>query len=99
MRQTITLIACALLAACILCTAGCAARPAPLAPPDPQSVYRVRASLLNVHKCPNMNCDVIEDLTTGQEVAAISPNMGGWVMVRVLSSGHEGYVEARFLAR
>jgi len=62
-------------------------------------VYRVQAGLLNLVKCPSVNCDVIEDLHAGQEVAVISPQMGGWVMVRVLATGHEGYAQVRFLGR
>lgn len=90
----------AVLAACLLAGAGCAASaPAPAPRAAPQAMYRVRASLLNLLKCPNVNCDVIEDLHDGQEVAVLSPVLNGWVMVRLPATGREGYVEARFLTR
>lgn len=83
----------------LLLGAGCAASaPAPEAPAGPQATARVRAGLLNLLKCPSVNCDVLEDLHAGQEVTILSPLMNGWVMVR-LPSGREGYVKASFLAR
>ncbi|EHJ47984.1 hypothetical protein DFW101_1978 [Solidesulfovibrio carbinoliphilus subsp. oakridgensis] len=93
-----------LLAAIILATAlpglaGCAGRAAPAGPVPPQSVYKVRAALLNLLECPSLTCPVTEDLHDGQEVAVLSPRLGDWVQVRVLPGGREGYVLARFLGR
>jgi hypothetical protein len=100
MRRAVIVLARALLCAGLLAAAGCATRPAaPVAQPASQDGYRVKASLLNLLQCPNVNCDVIEDLHQGQEVAVLSPVMNGWIMVRVKASGHEGYVEARFINR
>ena len=62
-------------------------------------MYRVRAGLLNLLKCPNVDCDVLEDLHAGQSVAVISPNLNGWFLVRLPGTDREGYVEARFLER
>ncbi len=99
MRRGLTLFGAGLLAAALLGAAGCARSVAPAGPVPPQSVFKVRAALLNLLKCPSVTCSVIDDLRSGQEVAALSPPQGDWVLVRVLPSGPEGYVEARFLGR
>ena len=87
------------LAASLSALAGCAGRTAPAGPVPPQSVYKVRAALLNLLECPSLTCTVVEDLHDGQEVAVLSPRQGDWVQVRVLPHGREGYVLARFLGR
>jgi len=101
MRRIFALSAPALVLASALLATGCASTAATSVspPPDPKSVYRVNAPLLNLLSCPNVDCDVTEDLRNGQEVAVLSPNMNGWVMVRVLPSGREGYVLAKHLIR
>lgn len=100
MRPLLRFLPRAVLVVCLLAGTGCAASaPAPQAPVPPQALYRVRAGLLNLLKCPSVNCDVLQDLLAGQEVAVISPVLNGWVMVRLPATGREGYVEARFLTR
>jgi hypothetical protein len=100
MPRALLLVAHIVLLACLLTGAGCAGRSTePQAPASSQPRLRVRANLLNLLACPNVNCDVIEDLHSSQEVAALSPIMNGWIMVRVPATGHEGYVEAKFLDR
>lgn len=99
MRLPLTHAVAALAMASVLWGAGCAGRAAPVAPVAPQSVFKVRASLLNLLECPSATCPVVEDLRDGQEVAVLTPEHGGWVQVRVLPSGREGYVLARFLGR
>lgn len=88
-----------LLAACLLGGAGCAGQSAPAGPPAPESVYRVKEGFVNLVKCPNLDCDVIEDIQAGQKVAVIPPQIGEWIEVRVLATGHQGYVPVKFLAR
>ncbi len=99
MRRAIMPMGAVLCLLASLWCAGCAGKSAPAAPTDPKSVARVRAPLLNLRQCPSLTCDVAEDLTDGQEVAVLTPVLNGWVQVRVLASGREGYVEARFLGR
>ena len=101
MRPMITLSLPVLLCASMLLAAGCAVHQPSTAspPPDPKSVYRVNAPLLNLLACPNVNCEVTEDLRNGQEVSVQSPNMNGWIQVRVLPSGREGFVLAKHLIR
>jgi uncharacterized protein YgiM (DUF1202 family) len=89
----------AALAAAVLLAAGCAGRQAPAGPVNPAAVFTVRAPLLNLLRCPTVTCDVIEDLQDGQQVAVLSPVVNGWVQVRVLPAGKEGFVLARFLRR
>ncbi|MHC1711945.1 MAG: peptide-binding protein [Solidesulfovibrio sp.] len=88
-----------LLATSVLLGAGCASKPKPVTQVDPKSVFKVQAALLNLLSCPSITCEVLEDLHSGQEVAILMPNVQGWSQVRVLSSGHEGFVEAKFLGR
>lgn len=102
MRRLFALTLPVLLCAGTLLAAGCAGyqQPSAATPPvDPKTVFRVNAPLLNLLSCPNVNCEVTEDLRNGQEVSVRSPNMNGWVMVRVLPSGREGYVLAKHLIR
>lgn len=96
MHRISTLSATALLAACLF---GCAGQRAPAAPPSPESVYRVKGGVVNLVSCPNLDCDVIEDLHNGQEVAIIPPQIGEWIQVRVLTTGHQGYIPVTFLGR
>jgi uncharacterized protein YgiM (DUF1202 family) len=99
MRHVIARLACPLLVAGTILSPGCASSP-PAPPADfPATKAKVRAGLLNLLQCPSLNCDVIADLRAGQEVDVLSPDMNGWVMVRVPASGREGYVQVRFLAR
>lgn len=99
MRRVLSLFGTGLFIAALFGGAGCAKSVAPAGPVPPQSVFKVRAALLNLLKCPSVTCSVIDDLRSGQEVAAVSPPQGDWVLVRVLPSGPEGYVETRFLGR
>ncbi|MHC1791715.1 SH3 domain-containing protein [Solidesulfovibrio sp.] len=78
---------------------GCVRQSQPAVPVDASSVYRVSAPLVNLLACPSLTCTVLEDLGTGQEVAVLAVIPGGWLMVRVLSTGQEGYVLGRFLSR
>ena len=78
---------------------GCAGRSQSGAPADAAAVYRVSGPLVNLLSCPSMTCSVVEDLTQGQQVAATAVYPGGWVAVRALSSGREGFVLRRFLTR
>ena len=90
-------LAAAVLLGC-LSAAGCASHTAaPTEATAKPPVYRVSAGLINLVKCPNMDCDIVEDLHGGQEVALLSPQIGDWILVRVLATGHEGYVPVRFL--
>lgn len=88
-----------LVAALVFLGAGCAGPSAPARPVAAQNVFRVRAALLNLLRCPSLTCDVVEDLREGEQVAVLTPEMQGWVQVRALGSGHEGYVLSRFLER
>lgn len=88
-----------LVAAAILGGLGCAGRPVPAAPVDPKTVFQVHTPLLNLLKCPSVTCEVLEDLQSGQKVAVLTPEIQGWVQVRVLPDGQEGFVLARFLGR
>jgi len=93
-----TMLAAAVLLSCLMLGAGCASHSAPPAEATAKPpVYRVNAGLINLVKCPNMDCDIVEDLHGGQEVALLSPQIGDWILVRVLATGHEGYVPVRFL--
>lgn len=98
MRHVAASAACPVLLAGALLCGGCAATPAPPATPA-LATAQVKAGLLNLLKCPSLNCDVIEDLHAGQKVAVLSPVINGWVQVRVPGTGQEGYVLARFLDR
>ena len=93
------LLAAVALASCLLWGAGCASQSVSQEQLKNAPVYRVSAGLLNLVKCPNLDCDIIEDVHGGQEVAVISPQIGDWVMVHVLATGHEGYLHAKFLQR
>ena len=78
---------------------GCAGRPQPAAPADAASVYRVTGALVNLLACPSVTCAVVEDLGEGQQVVLQAAYPGGWAEVRTVSSGREGFVLRRFLAR
>lgn len=79
--------------------AGCAGRSQSVAPADPATVYRVSGPLVNLLSCPSLTCSVVEDLTLGQQVAVTAAYPGGWVAVRAMASGREGFVLRQFLAR
>lgn len=78
---------------------GCAGRSQTPAAADPASVYRVAGPLVNLLSCPSLTCSVVEDLAEGQQVAVKAAYPGGWLEVRTLTSGREGYVLGRFLAK
>lgn len=78
---------------------GCAGRSQPAAPADAASVYRVSGALVNLLACPSVTCAVVEDLRQGQEVAVTAAYPGGWVEVRAVASGREGYVLRQFLTK
>lgn len=77
--------------------AGCAGRGQAVAPADPATVFTVRAALLNLLECPSQTCAVLEDLHDGDKVAVLTPEIHGWLQVRALASGREGYVLRRFV--
>jgi len=83
----------------LLLVAGCAGRSQSAAPVDPANVYRVSGPLVNLLACPSLTCSVVEDLGLGQQVAVTATYPGGWVAVRAVESGREGFVLRRFLAR
>ena len=66
---------------------------------DPASVYKVAAPLANLLDCPSLTCDVLEDLHDGDRVSVVTVVPGGWVEVRALGSGKQGFLLARLLAR
>jgi len=82
----------------ICCAVGCATQQAAEAPATGRQMARVHTALLNLLECPSLNCPVVEDLREGQEVAILTPVLAnGWVQVRALNSGREGFVLVRFL--
>lgn len=88
------------LAGLLLTGAGCAgAKPEETAPVAPTSVRTVDAALLNLLECPSMTCSVVEDLHAGDKVAVLTSDINGWLRVRAVASGREGYVLSRFVSR
>lgn len=78
---------------------GCLGGKAASGPVDPASVYTVTAPLANLLACPSLTCDVLEDLHGGDRVSVVTVIPGGWLEVRALSSGKQGFLMARLLAR
>lgn len=76
---------------------GCAGHGQSAAPVDPAAVRTVRAALLNLLECPSLTCSVVEDLHAGDKVAVLTPDIQGWVQVRHMATGREGYVLSRFV--
>ena len=87
-----------LLAAAVL-AGGCVAGRQAAAPVDPASVYKVAAPLANLLDCPSLTCDVLEDLHDGDRVSVVTVVPGGWLEVRALGSGKQGFLLASLLAR
>ena len=82
-----------------LALGGCLGGKTASGPVDPASVYTVSAPLANLLDCPSLTCDVLEDLHGGDRVSVMTVIPGGWLEVRVLSSGKQGFLLARLLAR
>lgn len=78
---------------------GCLGGKTASGPVDPASVYKVSAPLANLLSCPSLTCDVFEDLHDGDRVSVVTVIPGGWLEVRALSSGKQGFLLARLLAR
>ena len=78
---------------------GCLGGKAASGPVDPASVYKVSAPLANLLACPSLTCDVLEDLHDGDRVSVMTVVPGGWLEVRALASGNQGFLLARLLAR
>ncbi|WP_428565513.1 MAG: peptide-binding protein [Solidesulfovibrio sp. DCME] len=98
MTRTWTVLAgAALVAGVLCCLAGCAGRGQAEAPVNPASVHTVKAALLNLLECPSPTCTVVEDLHAGDKVAVLTPDIQGWLHVRSLATGHEGYVLRLFV--
>ena len=83
----------------MLLLGGCLGGKAASGPVDPASVYTVSAPLANLLSCPSLTCDVLEDLHGGDRVSVTTVIPGGWLEVRALSSGKQGFLLARLLAR
>ena len=78
---------------------GCLGGKTASGPVDPASVYTVSAPLANLLACPSLTCDVLEDLHDGDRVSVVTVVPGGWLEVRALASGKQGFLLARLLAR
>lgn len=83
----------------VLLVGGCLGGKTASGPVDPASVYRVAAPLANLLACPSLTCDVLEDLHDGDRVSVMTVVPGGWLEVRALASGKQGFLLARLLAR
>ncbi len=83
----------------MLVLGGCLGGKTASGPVDPASVYRVSAPLANLLACPSLTCNVLEDLHEGDRMSVTSVIPGGWLEVRALSSGQQGFLLARLLAR
>lgn len=97
MRWLIVGLRAAAVAVVLAGLAGCGGQGRAAAPVDPASVRTVRAALLNLLECPSLTCSVVEDLHAGDKVAVLTPDIQGWVQVRAMASGREGYVLSRFV--
>ena len=75
MRRIFALSAPALVLASTLLATGCASTAATSVspPPDPKSVYRVNAPLLNLLSCPNVDCDVPKTCVTARKLLSCLP--------------------------
>jgi uncharacterized protein YgiM (DUF1202 family) len=70
--------------------------------PDEQArasrvIWRVAGSNVNFRAGPSTNTAVLTGLVRGDQVEFISDAADGWAYLRVLDSGLEGYMAARFL--
>ena len=83
----------------VLLLGGCLGGKTASGPVDPASIYTVSAPLANLLACPSLTCDVLEDLHDGDRVSVVTVVPGGWLEVRALSSGKQGFLLARLLAR
>ena len=82
-----------------LALGGCLGGKTASGPVDPASVRTVSAPLANLLSCPSLTCEVLEDLPAGERVSVTAALPGGWVEVRALSSGKQGFLAARLLTR
>lgn len=60
-------------------------------------IWRVAGSNVNFRAGPSTNTAVLTGLVRGDQVEFISDAADGWAYLRVLDSGLEGYMAARFL--
>lgn len=70
------------------------------APPDtPAQIWRVAASAVNFREGPSTDARVLASLTWGEEVEFLAEAPDDWAHLRIVGSGIEGYMAARFLER
>lgn len=60
-------------------------------------LWRVAASAVNFREGPSTNTRVLTSLTWGEEVEFLAEAPDNWARLRVVGSGIEGYMAARFL--
>ena len=57
-----------------------------------QEIRRVKPARVNMRAGPGTDYDVLDKLTQGTEVAILFDNGDGWVELRVLDSGQQGWI-------
>lgn len=67
------------------------------APQVTQAIWRVAADSVNFRAGPSTDTAVLTALTRGEEVVVLADAADDWAHLRVVASGLEGYMAARFI--
>jgi len=79
-------------------TSGAAVTPSPSALPDAGPLLRVTGNSVNLRASPSTDANVLAALVRDTQAVLLEEAANGWLRIRIVGSGLEGYMSGDFLA-